>query len=144
MEEKIGPYGLDQFSIILFFVVCLQFSDSIFSDGGKDRSVWLGSVHDISYLRGLRSLSCPRHYQPRDNWILYQSKSATFLLSLAPTKKVSQFDKHLNLNNSSGWDRFALLQFGRGTFWSMVQNWYKTHGTPFRLWCKTGIYPHGP
>ena len=91
MEEKIGPYGLDQFSIILFFVVCLQFSDSIFfSDGGKDRSVWLGSVHDISYLRGLRSLSCPRHCQPWDNWILYQSRSATFLFGYASVSSNDQ------------------------------------------------------
>ena len=71
-------------SIFHHLIICLQFSifSIFFSDGAKDRSAWLGSVHDISYLRGLRSLSCPRDYQPWDNWILYQSRSATFLLSL--------------------------------------------------------------
>ena len=71
--------------LILLLRLLFSFFSQLFSDGGKDRSVWLGSVHDISYLRGLRSLSCPGHCQPWDNWILYQSKSATFLLSLAPT-----------------------------------------------------------
>ena len=79
-------FGFDQFSILLFYVFNFQFFQ-FFSDGAKDRSVWLGSVHDISYLRGLCSLSCPRHCQPWDNWILYQSKSATFLLSLTNITK---------------------------------------------------------
>ena len=71
---------------MIYFFFNFQFFQ-FFSDGAKDRSVWLGSVHDISYLRGLCSLSCPRHCQPWDNWILYQSKSATFLLSLTNITK---------------------------------------------------------
>ena len=65
-------------------------------------------------------------------------------VSLAPTYLVNQLVKHLNLHNLSGWDRQALLRFGRGTVRALVQDWYKTHGPPFRLWCKTGIYPHCP
>ena len=58
----------------------------------------------------------------------------------APSHRIHYFagNRPCAARGGARWDARTLIRFGRSIFWFLVQNWDITHGSQFRLWCKTG------